>query len=230
MKADLLQSPPLDVFAQMASDEALARAQPDHFCLRFYRWRGPAATFGYAQRIREVAATLPPGIGESYTRRPTGGGVVPHLHDGTFSCVFPGAGEMRAAVLYRRLHTAIAHGLREMGLAAELCARGGSAAPHHAGGASQCFVQPVTMDVLLAGAKVLGGAIRRFGDTVLYQGSLQLADARQRAAEYEAVLAAAIAQAWGLSRWTRREVPPAVQDAAAALALRYRLPEWIQRR
>ena len=230
MLADLLQLPPADVFAHMACDEALARAQPDHFCLRFYRWQGPAATFGYAQRVREVMATLPPAVGTAYTRRPTGGGVVPHLHDLTFSCVFPSAGEMRAAVVYRRLHTAIGEGLRGMGLPVELCARGGSAAPHLAGGASQCFVQPVTMDIMLAGEKVLGGAIRRFGDTVLYQGSLQLADARAREVEYQAVVAEAIAKAGGLAGWELCPVPQAVRDAATALAVRYRSPEWIQRR
>ena len=92
MQGILLSSMPLDVFGQMALDEALARSRPEAFILRFFRWKGVGATFGYAQRIREVEKALPPGIGTAYTRRPTGGGIVPHLDDLTFACVFPAGG------------------------------------------------------------------------------------------------------------------------------------------
>ena len=44
----------------MAVDEALAKSKPEAFCLRFFRWKGIGATFGYAQRIREVEKVLPP--------------------------------------------------------------------------------------------------------------------------------------------------------------------------
>ena len=46
MRGRLLDSPPLDVFGQMALDEALAQSKPAEFCLRFFRWRGVGATFG----------------------------------------------------------------------------------------------------------------------------------------------------------------------------------------
>ena len=61
--------------------------------------------------------------------------------------------------------------------------------PSHAHNASACFQNPVENDVLAAdGAKVLGGALRRFGTTVLYQGSLQLKDARKNPAYKQAVI------------------------------------------
>jgi lipoate-protein ligase A len=222
----LLSTPALDVFGQMAVDEALAKSKPEAFCLRFFRWKGAGATFGYAQRVREVKRTLPPGVEHAFTRRPTGGGVVPHVADLTFSCVFPAAGVLRPAEIYRRLHSAVLAGLREVGLGARPCAKGASGAPRGPEGALQCFVQPVALDILAENGKILGGAIRRYGNTVLYQGSLQLPDARPRAAEFEAAILRGVAQAWGL-RWARRELEAAVQAEVAELEAKYRSPDWI---
>ena len=229
MQGLLLESKPLDVFGQMALDEALAKAKPAAFVLRFFQWQGVGATFGYAQRIREVEAALPPGIGEAYTRRPTGGGIVPHLDDLTFSCMFPAAGVLRPTELYWRLHSAILLGLRQTGLDARLCASGGSAAPQGSAGASQCFVQPVALDILTEAGKIMGGAIRRYGDVVLYQGSLQLPEVRRRSAELEAAISGALAAEW-IVRWERSEAAAEVQAAAAALEPKYRASEWIRRR
>lgn len=228
MTGHLLESLPLDVFGQMAIDEALAKSKPDAFCLRFFRWQGAGATFGYAQRFRDVERALPAGVAAACTRRPTGGGIVPHLDDLTFSCVFPDGGRLRPLAIYRRLHSAILAGLRAAGLDARLCATGGSAAPNGPEGASQCFVKPVELDILAAEDKILGGAIRRYGGTVLYQGSLQLPDARSRAVELEAAIADPLAAEWEL-RWTRREPDAKVQAEAAALEAKYRSPEWIRK-
>lgn len=229
MRGLLLDSPALDVFGQMALDEALAKSKPDAFCLRFFRWQGVGVTFGYAQRIREVEKALPGDIGKFYTRRPTGGGLVPHLDDLTFSCVFPEERTLRPTDLYRRLHSAVLRGLREIGLEARLCATDRGASPPGAGGASQCFVQPVMLDILTAAGKILGGAVRRSGNTVLYQGSLQLADARARAGLLEAAIGRALAAEWTL-QWEQKRPASAVQDEADALEAKYRSEEWIRRR
>ena len=213
----------------MALDEALAKSKPDAFCLRFFRWRGPGATFGYAQRIAEVERALPPELARACTRRPTGGGVVPHVDDLTFSCVFPAAGVLRPTDIYRRLHAAILAGLRGTVPDARLAEIGGRGAPRGPGGASQCFVEPVALDILTAAGKILGGAIRRYGETVMYQGSLQLPGARRRAPELEGALAAALAEAWQL-RWARQDVDPAVRTTAAEREAKYRSAEWIRRR
>ena len=229
MNGFLLESPPLDVFGQMALDEALVKSKPAEFCLRFFRWRGNGATFGYAQRIAEVERALPAELARACTRRPTGGGVVPHVDDLTFSCVFPVTGVMRPTDLYRRLHAAILAGLRGAVAGARLAESGGRGAPRGPSGASQCFVEPVPLDILVADRKILGGAIRRYGDTVLYQGSLQLPGARERAAELETAIAEALAAAWKL-RWTSRDVPETVRAAARELEAKYRSSDWIRRR
>ncbi len=225
----VVDSAPLDVFGQMALDEALAHARLDAFCLRFYRWEGVGATFGYAQRIREVEQALPPALAGRATRRPTGGGIVLHGDDLTFSCVFPDGGTWRPLAIYRRLHAAVLAGLRTAGLEASLCAEGVRPVPHGPGGASQCFVQPVALDILSAQGKILGGALRRHGHTVLYQGSLQLPDARKRAAELENEIANALASAWNLD-WERRSVDRAALADAQILRRKYRSMEWIRKR
>jgi lipoate-protein ligase A len=72
----------------MAFDEALLEAVhlAGNPILRLYGWNEPAATFGYFQKWAEVASwiKLRPLI-----RRPTGGGLVPHDADWTYSLVFP---------------------------------------------------------------------------------------------------------------------------------------------
>src|ERR1700730_7736529 len=90
----------------MSLDEVLMEAvalqgQP---ILRFYGWTEAAATFGYSQRYLDVAGwtSLRPLI-----RRPTGGGLVPHDADWTYSLVFPPGHSwygLKALESYRRVH------------------------------------------------------------------------------------------------------------------------------
>ena len=90
----------------MALDEALLEAMPrlQKPFLRFYGWTEPAATFGYFQKYADVerATLLRPLI-----RRPTGGGIVPHDVDWTYSLAFPQDHEwhsVKAQESYRRVH------------------------------------------------------------------------------------------------------------------------------
>src|SRR6201996_7923753 len=91
----LLNSGKSEAALNMALDEALLEAMPrlQIPVLRFYGWIQPAATFGYFQKYEEVAVTthLRPLI-----RRPTGGGIVPHDADWTYSAVFPPGHEWHA--------------------------------------------------------------------------------------------------------------------------------------
>jgi lipoate-protein ligase A len=77
---------------------------------------------------------------------------------------------LRPAEFYRRLHGAVAAivgvGARMAG--EEEVVRGGF-----------CFSAPSRDDLLLDGAKVLGGAIRRSAGSLLYQGSLRLGSRRE---------------------------------------------------
>src|SRR4051794_2091109 len=102
----LLHSGPGAPAFNMALDEALLEAMPrlQLPALRFYGWTEPAASFGYFQKFPEVerATLLRPLV-----RRPTGGGIVPHNADWTYSALFPPNHEwhaLKAVESYRRIH------------------------------------------------------------------------------------------------------------------------------
>ncbi len=166
----------------MALDEQVVRTRPEEITLRFYNWTpGPAVTFGYAQFISEVRRTLQErDFSAEYARRPTGGGVVFHEDDLTFSLVF--SSQERPTEIYKKLHAFILKELVAQGQSGKIFDMhlpAAAYAPSVGHAANACFVRPVENDLLSAsGQKMLGGAIRRFGNTVLYQGSLQLPGAR----------------------------------------------------
>jgi lipoate-protein ligase A len=106
----------------MALDEALleAVARLDRPVLRFYGWTEPAATFGYFQKYAgvECATRLRPLI-----RRPTGGGIVPHDADWTYSLIFPPGHEwhaLKAEASYRRVHEWIQRAFAKLHVATDL--------------------------------------------------------------------------------------------------------------
>src|SRR5207244_2456422 len=72
----------------MAWDEALLETAPSlgQPVLRFYGWTEAAASFGYFQKY---AAVEPMTVLRPLVRRPTGGGLVPHASEWTYSLVFP---------------------------------------------------------------------------------------------------------------------------------------------
>ena len=188
----LFNTPPLNVYEQMALDETLVRMRAGEITLRLYHWiTGAAATFGYAQNVAQVRrGAQERAFGGSLCRRPTGGGLVYHEDDLTFSLIFPS--QDKPSEIYRQLHAAVQAALVLSGVRTTVFAQKTSPAayaPSQQNQASACFTNPVENDLLRAdGQKMLGGAIRRFGNTVLYQGSLQLPQARENAVYKQAII------------------------------------------
>ena len=153
----------------MALDEALLQSAPElgRPVLRFYGWLEPAATFGYSQRYAEIAklTKLRPLV-----RRPTGGGLVPHDADWTYSLVFP-AGHfwhrLKAVESYRRAHEWIRDAFLTINVAATLAPERQKEIP------GQCFIGAEKDDVLWQGRKIAGAAQRRTRGGLLIQGSVQ---------------------------------------------------------
>jgi len=154
----------------MALDEALLEASV-HIgkpVLRFYGWTEPATTFGYFQKYADVerATLLRPLI-----RRPTGGGIVPHDADWTYSLVFPPKHEwhsFRAEESYQRIHEWIRSAFTKLNVITELAPSCKKSAP------GECFVGHVKFDLLWKGKKIAGAAQRRNKLGLLIQGSVQL--------------------------------------------------------
>jgi lipoyl(octanoyl) transferase len=153
----------------MALDEALIEATPTLHqpVLRFYGWTQPAASFGYFQKYREVEQLTPL---RPLVRRPTGGGIVPHDADWTYSLIFPPGHTwygLSATDSYRHVHLWIQMAFERLNLLTELAP---IALKAHAG---QCFVGHEQADLLWNGRKIAGAAQRRRRDGLLIQGSVQ---------------------------------------------------------
>ena len=153
----------------MALDEALLETASSlgHPVLRFYGWTEPAATFGYFQKYSEVAAAtnLRPLI-----RRLTGGGIVPHHADWTYSAIFPPGHEwhsLKAEESYRRIHDWLRLAFAELKIESELAPCCKKTLP------GQCFVGHEKSDLLWHGKKIAGAAQRRNKLGLLIQGSVQ---------------------------------------------------------
>src|SRR4051812_6038182 len=104
----------------MALDFLLLQRYPRSVAPRFrhYGWQRPAFSFGYAQKVALVRAALPAGEDFDLCRRPTGGGVVDHRDDWTFTLVIPRGHpleDMRATQSYREVHGSLAAALRRQG-------------------------------------------------------------------------------------------------------------------
>jgi lipoate-protein ligase A len=165
----LINSGKCDAAFNMALDEALLEnvSQLGTPVLRFYGWTEPAATFGYFQKFSEVerATRLRPLI-----RRPTGGGIVPHEVDWTYSAVFPPGHEwhsLKAEDSYRRIHEWIQKAFTELRIETELAPCCKKSAP------GQCFAGHEKFDLLWRGKKIAGAAQRRNKLGLLIQGSVQ---------------------------------------------------------
>ena len=117
-----LQSGPGNPAFNMALDEALleASAHVGKPVLRFYDWTEPAATFGYFQKYADVERVT---LLRPLIRRPTGGGVVPHDADWTYSLTFPPNHEwhsLEAEESYRRVHEWIQKAFAKLNVITEL--------------------------------------------------------------------------------------------------------------
>ncbi|MEO6785199.1 MAG: hypothetical protein ABI318_03610, partial [Chthoniobacteraceae bacterium] len=150
----------------MALDEVLL-GEASAPLLRIYRWSGPAVSFGYFGKFAPVAAVW---RDREIVRRMTGGGIVPHGHDLTYSLIVPAGNPFAARSprdVYRAVHEAIGALIGDSGEFAAL------ATVPADGGTGVCFESPAEFDLLLQGKKIAGAALRRTRHGLLLQGSIQ---------------------------------------------------------
>ncbi len=139
--------------------------------LRFYTWQPIAISLGYHQRQfpdcwNQLTWNQHP---IELVRRPTGGRAVLHEGDLTYAVVMSGLPSNRMEA-YRQICEFLIQGWRSLGV--ELCygqaGRGYIRNPN-------CFGTATVADLILPdGAKLIGSAQLRRGDTVLQHGSIRL--------------------------------------------------------
>ncbi len=188
--------------------------------LRVYGWAGAWASIGYFGEIDGARGAFP---GVDLVRRWTGGGMVDHRADWTYTVAAPRdepLANWRGAESYRRIHAALAETLVEEGISARL------SAGEEETGAALCFENPVGHDLLgNDGRKLAGAGQRRSRRGLLHQGSVAANCADMAASEKRAeTLAARLAVVW-----ERVMFQPDPADLAQRMA-RYASREWTGRR
>ena len=229
-RLELIDDPaPRPAALNMALDEVLLEGIGVAPLLRIYRWERPAVSFGYFGCVEDAAREWPD---REMVRRWTGGGIVAHGQDLTFSLLVPRSSPlaaMRPAESYRRIHAAVASALADAGhpggVLQSAAPVGDADAPH------ACFKNPVRHDLLLADRKVAGGAQRRTRRGLLHQGSIQLAVPGQRVpgAGNPEPLAAFLPRAFGTVLEARGLAAGEIEAATALAATKYGNATWLRR-
>ena len=268
MQLDLLPHRTGGAAENMAVDFLLLQRYPEtaqtHARFRHYDWRAPAFTFGTSQKIAYVRAQLPnilscgvegenpSALSVDLCRRPTGGGVVDHREDWTYTLVVPrgcALYDARATESYRLVHTALVESLRAQAqpvILKKTCDAACPAptsdlstlnsqpsAPSAPAGPTVCFARPELYDVLheTTGAKVAGAAQKRTKHGLLFQGSLwkpalaATVDWDAFETEFTTRLAILLVAEAAETPW-----PDLHEDELSALTEQYSSPEWIEYR
>lgn len=195
----------------MAIDEVLLRSAVEEPMLRIYHWERPAVSFGYFGSWQDTITLWPQ---RDVVRRWTGGGVVLHGEDLTYTLVVPRAHRFfREPPLasYEAVHATIAALLENASLASDAVSRISSA----------CFENAVRYDVVLGGKKVAGAAQRRTRSGLLHQGSIQAG----QDTNLETLLPLALGK-----EVERIALTSAALESAVRLAEdRYASPAWLRR-
>jgi lipoate-protein ligase A len=207
---------PKPAVLNMAVDEALLAGAATPI-LRFYRWQRPSLSFGYFGLYAEAARQSEQ---REIVRRWTGGGIVPHGDDLTYSLIIPKAHPLLAKSsleIYAAVHEAIRRALESNNIEAALVNQATPKISDH------CFANAVRADVMSAGRKIAGAAHRRSRAGLLHQGSIQRHDLPGR---FRSDLAKILCERYE----TKTLTPELIDRAALIAATKYGTTEWLRRR
>jgi lipoate-protein ligase A len=213
----------------MALDEILFQEteQTGTGFLRVSVFDPPGTTLGYFQTFgtRDLQDA-------SWTRRPSGGGIVEHKQDLILSLShsLPKA-KNPTSLLYHEIHETVKHALSEtianldLNLIEEYkpCCDGKQARETY------CFTSPVQYDIYSPQGKIVGGALSRKRKSFLYQGSLQmsrLVSSAETRNNFQAHLEKCFENLWGVS-FQKINFSPEQRIQAETLAkTKYLTPAW----
>jgi lipoate-protein ligase A len=200
----------------MAIDEVLLSITHSAI-LRFYRWSAPSVSFGYFVRFAEACEIAD---NRAIVRRWTGGGIVPHGQDLTYSIMIGAKDDafaLPSKIIYQRVHSALGSALRKIGIVSALVETEASKT------SDACFANPVVSDVIESGRKIAGAAQRKTRSGLLHQGSIQRANLDER---FRNVFAKLLGK-----QITSGNIERAVLRAAEELAAtKYATDAWLRRR
>ncbi|MCL5808123.1 MAG: lipoate--protein ligase family protein [Deltaproteobacteria bacterium] len=172
----IIDKAPLRGSLNMAVDEFLFNSvrERKRTFLRFYHWEKPTVSLGCGQEAgRAVDLAFCRTHGIDVVRRMTGGKVVLHLKELTYSLASSDT-EMFTSTLqesYELISQALIEGLSFMGLSARLASASSST---YVRATIPCFTLPARGEVVIGGRKIIGSAQKRAGATFIQHGSVPL--------------------------------------------------------
>lgn len=209
-----LLTEPADAAANMALDAGLLdrAAATGESVLRVYSWAVPTLSFGRHESVRglfrpeDIAAA-----GMQVVRRPTGGRVLLHDHEATYSVSAPVAEGEPLRTSYSRINGLLLIALEQLGVDATEA----PASPVRRPGGAACFAEPNAGELIVDGRKLVGSAQYRERGAFVQHGSILFDDDQPRIAPLAArpmtpsIPAATLTELLG--RW------PSVLEVANAL-------------
>jgi lipoate-protein ligase A len=177
-----LDSGALDGAEQMALDAGLMdRArQTGEAVLRVYRWPRPTLSFG---RHESVRGRFSPERLElenvGAVRRPTGGRVLMHDREVTYSVTAPAPDGQRLKESYRHINAMLISAIARLGV--PVTEAQPLTAPRRPGGAA-CFAEPSKGELVIGDRKLVGSAQLRENGALLQHGSILIDDDQSRIA------------------------------------------------
>ncbi len=229
-KFRLILDAPSDARHNMAVDEALMLGQgrPESIpTLRFYTWSENALSIGYFQSVDEFDKPGRDGAKpSSVVRRLTGGGVVRHGHDLTFSlAVTMPHPQIPSGVKdsYLRINEAVRIGLKKIYPALDYADCRDVKSMRERQKDRVCFEKPDCHDLLLSGKKILGASQRRIGNKFLHQSSLTLDQPYAVLIDH---LIEGFRQAWKVEFQASVLTPEEIREASRIEQERYSDREW----
>jgi lipoate-protein ligase A len=164
----------------MARDLAMLEALTEEASpptLRLYGWSPPCLSLGRHQGLDAADTDFCRARGIDLVRRPTGGRAVLHHHELTYAVIAPLGSEpipSRLQEAYRRICGALVRWCIGMGIAAELTPGEVNIMLPSPASAVPCFEAPAGGEVVVAGRKLIGSAMRSHRGAVLQHGAILL--------------------------------------------------------
>lgn len=150
----------------------LQRYQPsDAIRFRHYNWTRSAYTFGLSQKYSYITSEVAD-LSAEIVRRPTGGGLVDHTNDWTYTIVIPASHPFsrgQPVDSYRSVHQCMIDAMTLQGLDVEF-----NLTPPNQSTPSVCFNKAELYDVILQNlpSKIAGAAQKRSKNGYMMQGSI----------------------------------------------------------
>ncbi len=166
----LIQDPPADGPKNMQRDLELLESLGEELVLRIYQWTPNWISYGYFQTEANAQNHFPEAE-LNFVKRPTGGGLVDHRHDLTYTLLIPKThllAQLSRSECYCRVHQIIHRALLKSRVEAKLFSMETSRG-------IDCFQSPVPGDIIdpKTHEKLAGAAQRRTRKGLLHQGSIQ---------------------------------------------------------